>query len=133
VVTWRAFRVQGAIVRDARLLVIAHREHATGRDYWLLPGGGVEAGETPEQAVVRELREETHLEVEVERLLLDEPGAPGHAYPRYLTYLCRPLAGVARPGTEPEPEAAAAYSIVATVWLDLRDAAGWGRRSRRMR
>lgn len=52
------------VLRDARgrvlLLHFRYRSGAlAGTDYWGLPGGGVESGETPAQAAVRELREET--------------------------------------------------------------------------
>jgi hypothetical protein len=43
-------RVCAAIVRDDAILV---RHVHDGEDYWTLPGGGVEAGETLEQAVIR--------------------------------------------------------------------------------
>jgi ADP-ribose pyrophosphatase YjhB (NUDIX family) len=56
----------GAVVHDAagRLLLVqrGHDPHA-GR--WTLPGGRVEPGETREQAVVREIREEAGLDVRV--------------------------------------------------------------------
>ena len=54
----------GAIVHDAagRLLVI-QRGHEPHRGLWSLPGGRVEPGETAAQAIVREVREETGLEV----------------------------------------------------------------------
>ena len=43
--------------------------HRSGRHYFSFPGGGVDAGETPEQAVVREMMEETGLHVVVRRKL----------------------------------------------------------------
>ena len=54
----------GAVVHDAagRLLLI-RRGHDPHRGLWSLPGGRIEARESPEQAVVREVREETGLDV----------------------------------------------------------------------
>ena len=122
----RVVRYQAAIMRDAHILLIQHLEHATGHAYWLLPGGGIEDGETDIECVRREAREETHLEVEVERLLLDEPNhAPGDAYERLKTYLCRLVSGEPRPGYEPEPEAAAEYSIAAVGWWSIDDETAW--------
>ncbi len=66
----RDIRYQGAILRDDLILLIKHREHATGHSYWLLPGGGREDKESEENCIRREMREETHLSVKVERLLL---------------------------------------------------------------
>jgi ADP-ribose pyrophosphatase YjhB (NUDIX family) len=54
----------GAVVHDAagRLLLI-RRGHAPHAGLWSLPGGRIEAGESPEAAVEREVREETGLRV----------------------------------------------------------------------
>ncbi|MBU0492450.1 MAG: NUDIX hydrolase [Chloroflexi bacterium] len=114
-------------MRGRRILLICHREHDSGRTYWLIPGGGREPGETEEQCVQREMREETNLDVVVERLLLDERTIPGaRVYQRQKTYLCQAIDGEARPGIEPEPEAAANYGITAVRWVDIDDEAAWG-------
>lgn len=53
-------RAQCIVHRNGSLLMVKHR--LDGREYWCLPGGGVEPGETPAQAALRELSEECHLE-----------------------------------------------------------------------
>jgi 8-oxo-dGTP diphosphatase len=59
-----------AFVRDAagRYLVLQRAQEPFAGE-WDLPGGFVEPGETPGQAIVRELAEETRLEIAVERIL----------------------------------------------------------------
>ncbi len=121
----RTARVQGAIVRDGQVLLIQHREHNTRRGYWLLPGGAPQVGETDQDALRREIKEETHLDVDVERLLFDDAAEPDRVYTRFKTYLCCPRAGLPRQGAEPEPDVAVIYSIVDVMWLDLRDETTW--------
>jgi 8-oxo-dGTP diphosphatase len=59
----------GAIIRDERgRVLLVRRANEPGRGLWSLPGGRIEAGETEEAAVVREVLEETGLVVQVDRL-----------------------------------------------------------------
>ena len=54
--------VSAAIFRDGKVLIV-RRARPPARGLYTLPGGGVELGETLEEAVIREVREETALEV----------------------------------------------------------------------
>ena len=121
----RSTRYQGAIIRDHHILLLKQLEHASGRSYWQIPGGGIEPDETEEQCVQRELLEETGLSVQVDSLLLDEPSTPGAIYQRWKTYRCHILAGEARPGSEPEAIYADVYSFIEVGWFDLRHPTTW--------
>ncbi len=127
--TDRRVRYQGAIVRDHHILLLHGREDwgRGPRQFWLLPGGGREEGETAEQTLRREMLEETHLEVRVERLLMSRgPHSSDEGpYKETRTYLCTPVSGEAAPGIEPEmpPEQ---WRILDVGWFDLRDETGWG-------
>lgn len=71
-----------AVILDAKLRVLLVKE-AYDRRRWSLPGGALERGETPEDAVIRETLEETGLTVSIDHLIgtysLDN-GFTAHAY-----------------------------------------------------
>lgn len=52
----------GAVVLRGRQVLLAQRGHPPAEGTWSLPGGLIELGETAEQAVIREIREETAIE-----------------------------------------------------------------------
>ena len=65
---WPRAAASAAIFRDSKIL-IAERGSGPRRGVWSLPGGKIEAGETAASAAIREIREETGLEVELAGLL----------------------------------------------------------------
>ena len=62
-------RVCAALIIDNTILMVRIDEQ--DRSFWTLPGGGVEKGETYEQAVAREMVEETNIRVRVIRQLFE--------------------------------------------------------------
>lgn len=77
-------RVALAVLNEGKLLLVQHTKNS--RNYWLLPGGGLEWGEGLKEAAARELEEETGLRAEVGQFVLaSETLAPDGS--RHLVHL----------------------------------------------
>ena len=60
-------RVAGILIEDDKILLIQH--HKNNKKYWLIPGGGNDWGETAKEALIREYKEETNMNIEVDEFL----------------------------------------------------------------
>ena len=61
--------VVAAIIRKGDRIFATQRGYGDWKDYWEFPGGKVEASETPEDALLREIREELDAEIRIDRFL----------------------------------------------------------------
>ena len=89
----------GAVIVDEGKVVLVKRRHEPLAGRWSLPGGTLEVGETLKAAVIREMREETGLEVEVgpllevfDRIIPDEAQRVRYHFV-LVDYLCWPVGG----------------------------------------
>lgn len=84
----KQIEVVAAVICQGGRVFATQRGYGEWKDWWEFPGGKMEAGETPEAALKREIREELSAEISVGRLL----GTVEHDYPAFhLTmhcYLC---------------------------------------------
>jgi len=89
------------LTEDRKILLVRHRKG--NRLYWVLPGGRLEYGETFQECAVRELKEETGLDIEIEKFLyLSEAIAPDRSRHIVNVYLKgRITGGTMRIGNEP--------------------------------
>lgn len=65
----KIIRVVAAIIIDNKKVFATQRGYGEFKDGWEFPGGKIEPGESPEDAIVREIKEELDAEVEVIELL----------------------------------------------------------------
>ena len=112
----------GAVVLDGDRVLLIKRGHAPLKGQWSLPGGSVEVGETLEQAIAREVLEETGLTVDVgpmvevlDRISRDIDGRVEHHFV-LVDFVCRPSGGVLRSASDAEDAA----------WVPLSGLAPYG-------
>lgn len=107
-----------AIVIHGNKLLVMYRKN--DREYYTFPGGGIENSETNEQATVREIKEETSLDVQVEKLVYELHHNNGdiHYY-----FLCHYLRGelAVQSGTNEYTDNQLGRDIHNPQWLSLRD------------
>jgi ADP-ribose pyrophosphatase YjhB (NUDIX family) len=112
--------VRGVVLDAERLLLV--RE--CGQSSWTLPGGWADVGETPRQAVEKEVRQEAGVSVNAVRVLAvlnrdfrHRARWPAHVYKLYV--LCLPLGGAPR-GDGLETEEASYFPLVALPHLSVK-------------
>jgi mutator protein MutT len=111
--TKNCIEVSAALIfRDGQLLITQRHAKSHLGGLWEFPGGKLEAGETYEQSLVREIREELGVEIAVGELFEEVV----HAYPeksvRLKFFICRLVSG------EPQP-----LDCAAVKWLKLTELA----------
>lgn len=109
----------GAVVLDGNRVLLVKRGHAPLKGHWSLPGGGVEIGETLEQAVAREVLEETGVTIEVgpivdvlDRISRDGDGRVDHHFV-LIDFVAKPRGGFLRSASDADDAA----------WVPLPDLA----------
>ena len=96
----------GGIIFDGDSVLLVERAGEPLKGWWSIPGGLLETGEKLEDAVRREIREETGLLVEIvyrfdifERIMRDAEGRPEYHYV-LVDYVCKIVSGEPIPGDD---------------------------------
>ncbi|MBK9926595.1 MAG: NUDIX hydrolase [Anaerolineales bacterium] len=110
-------RACAAVLHDDKILMVCHQ--IPSRTYWTFPGGGVNEGEPFDQAAVREVKEETGLDVKVIRLLFVEDYEFGKSY----CYLAELMNDNIEPTLEflPEEESVFGTMLHSAAWHSIKD------------
>lgn len=89
----KTIKVVAAIIEKDRRIFATQRGYGKYKDWWEFPGGKIEEGETPEEAIVREIKEELDTEVVVDDYLTTVE----HDYPEFHLsmdcFMCRIISG----------------------------------------
>ena len=65
----KTIRVVAAVIKDNNKIFCTQRGYGEFKGYWEFPGGKIEEGETPQEALKREIKEELTIDIEVDELI----------------------------------------------------------------
>ena len=91
-------RPTGILIEEHKILIV--KQDVTATRHWALPGGALELGETIEQCLVREIKEETGLDVLVKELLYVCDRIRQDSHVVHMTFLVEKIGGRLRTGQE---------------------------------
>lgn len=109
-------RSAGIVIKDGKVLAM-HRINK-GNEYYVFPGGGVEEGETPEQAAMREIGEETSITVIPKKFVYHITWDTGE---ENFFYLCDYVSGEPRlqPDSEELEQMKGGEQVYEPMWVDI--------------
>lgn len=95
-------RVSGILVENNCILLLKHHSLGELNYLWLPPGGGIEFGESAEEALVREFKEETNLDIEIVNFLFTNEVINSNLHSIELFFKVKRISGETKLGTDPE-------------------------------
>lgn len=87
-------RAAAIVIKEGKILLMYRKRNDA--EYYAIPGGHIENGESPEITAIRELKEETNLDAEIDYLFLENEGNGWHNY----FYMAKNIKGEAHFGGE---------------------------------
>ncbi len=99
------------LINNEGKILLGKRKNEPKKDYWDNPGGFVDVGESAEETVVREMREETGLNISIEKYLGSIPDIYGIGPTLNLVYTVKSQGG------EPQPH----DDVVELKWFAIKD------------
>lgn len=100
--------VTAVVIKDNKVLLVRHT-YGRGKGLLIIPGGYVEYGETPQDAVVREFKEETNITIKLNKII----GIRFNMHDWYVAFSAEYISGIAQSDNEENSE---------VIWLDIDEA-----------
>ena len=120
----------GAVIEDSegRILLVQHVKERGGfwQGKWICPGGKLELGETIQEGIMREVKEETNLDIELTAPLVPfdrivKEGGETTLHVVYIDYMARAVGGELRPASDVGRAIWVRKEDLGKMWGDLHD------------